>query len=117
MYLLFNSRKRKINAKNIYEYKKLIIPNYLRHFFSKKFNLLIFHLQDINMEIKKNNIDKIVVETTTFLNSFKFRNKYIKISMLEYMLINIIQLSIMDINEKKYCMTYIALNIENQHYS
>ena len=53
MYLLFNSRKRKINAKNIYEYKKLIIPNYLRHFFSKKFNLLIFHLQDINMEIKK----------------------------------------------------------------
>ena len=115
MYSSLKSRKKNFTIKNIYEYKKLIVPNYLKCFFSKKFYLLIIRLQDINIEINKKNIDKIIVVSTEFLNSFKFRNKYVKISVLEYALINIIQLSIMNIHEKNYCMTYIALKIDNQY--
>ena len=105
--------EKKENFKNIIENKNIVIPRYLQKNFNTKLNSLLNYFNSINLYIEKKNIEKILLESLRFIQCYKFRNSYKRFATLEYLLKNIIELSIMNIYDKNYCQTYINFKLDN----
>lgn len=101
---------KKIIKKNIVnaEYINLILPPFKKKKFLSLFNIYIFNVVN-NSNITKNNINTILNNTIYFFKTFSIKNE---LFYIEYSLKNVINLSIMNIFEKKWCQTFINYKLD-----